>query len=132
MRKELITQVLLIVILFYTGLHLYEQQTAVSEGLRSGKDTYDWGGTTFSSIAIIVTLFSTYIGFKALSINKIGGGLLLLLSVLTSYYTIMVLVSTQIETMQEILSYFKYYIVLGLWLCVYLFFALPKLIPQKG
>lgn len=131
MRKELITQVLLIVILFYIGLHFYEQQIAVSEGLRPGSDNYDWAGTTFSITAIIATFFSAYIGYKALSVNKIGGGLLLFLSILTSCYVIMVLVSVPNETMQEILFYLKYYIVLGLWLTVYLFFALPKLMPQK-
>lgn len=123
MKKELIVQVLLMVVLFYTGLHLYEQQTSVLEGLRPGRDTYDWAGMVFSITSLVVVVFSIWVGFKEMAINKIGGVLLIGLSIAAGFHSITVLVSAPIETMGEILFYFKYYLVLGLWLSVYLFFA---------
>lgn len=127
MKKILLVQIFGMIVLFYTGLHLYEQQTAVLEGLRPDRDTYNWAGTTFSLSTMVVALLSIFTGFKTLSINKIESILLITLSLAAFLYSIMVLTTVANESMNEILYYMKFYIISGLWLGVFLFFAPSKL-----
>lgn len=121
MRRLYVINILLIVVLFYAGIHLNEEEKAYLAGLRPDGDTYDWASTAYSIFAIVCTLFSSYVALRTLSDMRWGGGLLFLLSALGLLYAIITLLSPSIYKMEDVLQIFGPYIVLGMWVNAYIF-----------
>jgi hypothetical protein len=119
MKKLFIINILLIFSLFYTGAHLNEEEKAFLAGLREGRDSYAWASFVYLIWAVFCTGFSIFVGIKIFKELRALGGLFLLLSIGALFYAISILVQTKSSTMQEVLQFFVFYIVLGMWLNLY-------------
>ena len=114
MKKLFALNILLIVSLFYTGIHLNENGQNFAAGYYPG-DNYEWAGTFYTAWAIFCTIFAVYVAYRAISVSWITGWTMLLLSVSVMIYALFVLIGSDTLPMQEVLPVFGIYIIWGMW-----------------
>lgn len=119
LRRLYLMNIFLIVVLFYTALHLREEETAILEGLRPHITSFDWASMAYASANLIGGLFALYAAWRAFAtVRRIGGGLLAL-ALLSVGYSLYILVTPTQEFMDTILVIYGPYMVLSMWMNAY-------------
>lgn len=111
--------IFLIVVLFYAGVHLNEEEKAFIAGLRPGQDSYDWATSFYAVLELVCGLYSIYVGIKTMKVMPRISAAMLLLSVIALGYSIIVLSSSTPFKMEEVLLVYGPCIVFGMWLNAY-------------
>lgn len=119
MRKLYIINILLIVILFYAGVHFNEEEKAFLAGLRPNGDSYAWAISAYAILGIICTLFAGYVGQQTFYKMRTIGAAMLLLAVIILIYSVVILMYSSGIEMQDVLLIYGPYIVIGMWLNAY-------------
>jgi len=116
LRKFYMFNIFLIVVLFYAGVHLNEEEKAFLTGLRPNQDFYDWASSFYAVFGLICSLFSIYVGIRTLPTIRPVGIALSVLSLAGFLYSIVVLVYAKTVKMEDVLLVYGPYIVIGMWL----------------
>lgn len=119
MRKLYIINIFLIVILFYAGVHLNEEEKAFLEGFRPNGDSYEWASSAYATLGCVCTVFAAYVGQKTFYRMPKIGIVMLILAIVLLAYSIATLVGEGAVQMQDMLLIYGPYIVLGMWLNAY-------------
>jgi hypothetical protein len=119
MKKLLALNILLIVTLFYTGIHLNENEKNFAAGYYPG-DNYEWAASAYAAWVVFCTIFATYVAYKAICVSRIAGWSMMLLALSVMMYAIFVSMSSDAKSMYEVLHVFGIYIILGMWINLYL------------
>ena len=126
MKKLFALNILLIVSLFYTGIHLNENEKNFAAGYYPG-DNYEWAASAYAAWVVFCMIFAFFVAYKTIRVSRIAGLLMILLSASVMIYAIFISVSSQVHSMQEILYVFGVYIILGMWVNVYMLLsAVPE------
>lgn len=116
LRKFYMINIFLIVVLFYAGVHLNEEEKAFLAGLRPNQDSYDWATSFYAILGLACSLFSIYVGARTLATIPGIGVALGVLSVVGFVYSVVVLVYAATLRMEDVLLVYGPYIVIGMWL----------------
>lgn len=119
LRKFYMFNIFLVVVLFYTGVHLNEEEKAFLAGLRPKQDSYDWATSFYAVLGLICSLFTIYVGVKTWPTMRRMGVAVGLLSLVGVIYSMVVLVYAETMKMEDVLLVYGPYIVLGMWLNAY-------------
>lgn len=119
LRKFYMVNIFLVVVLFYAGVHLNEEEKAFLAGLRPKQDSYDWATSFYAVLGLICSLFATYVGVRTWSTMRRIGVAVGLLSLGGFIYSLVVLVYAETMHMEDVLLVYGPYIVLGMWLNAY-------------
>lgn len=119
LRKFYMFNIFLVVVLFYAGVHLNEEEKAFLAGLRPQQDSYDWATSFYAILGLICSLFATYVGIRTWATMRRMGVAVGLLSLLGFIYSMVVLVYADTMRMEDVLMVYGPYIVLGMWLNAY-------------
>jgi hypothetical protein len=119
LRKFYMFNIFLFVVLFYTGVHLNEEEKAFLAGLRPKQDSYDWATSLYAVLGLVCSMFAIYVGVRTLSTMRRIGVAVGLLSLVGFIYSMVVLVYAETLRMEEVLLVYGPYIVLGVWLNAY-------------
>lgn len=119
LRKFYIVNIFLVVVLFYAGVHLNEEEKAFLAGLRPKQDSYDWATSFYAVLGIICSLFAIYVGVRTWAIMRRIGVAVGLLSLVGFIYSMVVLVYAETLRMEDVLLVYGPYIVVGMWLNAY-------------
>lgn len=119
LSKLYIANIFFIVVLFYAGVHLNEEEKAFLAGLRPSGDSYAWATSFYAGLEVMCTFFAGYVAVKTMKIMPKIGATMLLLSVIAFGYSIVVLSSSIHFKMEEVLLVYGPCIVLGMWLNAY-------------
>lgn len=116
LRKFYMVNIFLVVVLFYAGVHLNEEEKAFLSGLRPKQDSYDWATSFYAVLGLICSLFAIYVGLRTLPTMRRIGVAVGLLSLGGFIYSMVVLVYAETLRMEDVLLVYGPYIVLGMWL----------------
>lgn len=119
LRSLYLANILLIVILFYTAVHLREEEVAVLEGLRAESEAFAWSSTAYALSNLVGSIFAWYAGWRAFATLRRIGTLLLGMATIGLLYSLYILFTPNRELMDEILLVYGPYIVFSLWINVY-------------
>lgn len=119
LSKIYIANIFLIVVLFYAGVHLNEEEKAFLTGLRPNGDAYEWATSAYAILQICCLFYAAYVGGKTMQIMPRMGAAMLLLCLLGFGYSIVVLSSSTPMRMEEILLVYGPCIVFSMWLNAY-------------
>lgn len=119
LRRLYLANILLIVVLFYVGVHLREETAAIAAGLRPNGLSYDWASLSYAILATGCGLFALYVGWRTFATLRRIGGMMLGLSLFVLAYSGYVLWYASQITMTDALLLYGPYIVFSLWLNAY-------------
>lgn len=119
LRKLYMFNIFLVVVLFYAGVHLNEEEKAFLAGLRPKQDSYDWATSFYAVLGLVCSLFALYVGVRTWSIMRRIGVAVGLLSLGGFIYSLVVLVYAETLRMEDVLLVYGPYIVIGMWLNAY-------------
>lgn len=119
LRKFYMVNIFLVVVLFYAGVHLNEEEKAFLAGLRPKQDSYDWATSFYAVLGLVCSLFAIYVGVRTLPMMRRIGVAVGLLALAGFIYSMVVLVYAETMRMEEVLLVYGPYIVIGMWLNAY-------------
>jgi len=119
LRKFYMFNIFLVLVLFYAGVHLNEEEKAFLAGLRPQKNSYDWATSFYAVLGLVCSLFSIYVGVRTLPMMRRIGVAVGLLALAGFIYSMVVLVYAETMRMEEVLLVYGPYIVIGMWLNAY-------------
>lgn len=119
LRRLYLINSLLIVILFYVGIHLREEEVAFLSGLRPNQLPYDWAGVSYALLAAGCTLVALYTGWRTLVTWRRIGSVMVLLALAAFGYSVYILGWHRGMSLTKELLVYGPYIVLSLWLNAY-------------
>jgi hypothetical protein len=119
LRRLYLVNIFLIVVLFYTALHLREEETAILAGLRPHIPSFDWASMAYASANLLGGLLALYTAWRAFATVRRIGGLLLGLALLSMGYSLYILATPAQELMDTVLVFYGPYMVLSMWTNAY-------------
>lgn len=119
LRRLYLANILLVVVLFYVGVHLREEEVAFLDGLRPDQLPYEWAGLSYTVLAIGCALFALYAGWRTFATLRRIGGLMLILALAALGYSAYLLGFARTTSMTQVLLVYGPYIVFSLWLNAY-------------
>jgi hypothetical protein len=131
LRRLYLTNIFLLVVLFYTGVHLREEETAFLAGLRPKITEYDWAGMLYAASVLVGSAFALYASWRTFVTLRRIGALMLGLAIVGLFYSLYVLVSPAQELMDEVLLVYGPYVVLSLWVNAYALMLRDKEILEE-
>ena len=114
MKKWLIIQFLLIVALFYAGLHLLIEERNYLKGFYP--ESYEKAGYYLNISAFCVALTGLYVGYVVRRVDFFEGVMLALLSFLMVLYTVFLGLGEEVIRVEMMLRWVGHYIILTLFL----------------
>ena len=126
-KPLLIFSTLLFVALFYSGVHLNEEEQAFLEGLRSAaSDSYAWAITAYAVFLVLCTVVASFLMYQIDQLRTWGTKTFALLSGIVGLYGIVQLFMNLDGTMQGFLRIVGVYVVIGIWVQFYFILGDPR------
>lgn len=119
LRRLYLINSLFVVVLFYVGIHLREEQVAFLAGLRPHQLPYEWAGVSYALLAAGCALIAVYIGWRTWATWRRIGSTMLVLGGMALVYSIYILGWQRDMSLTQALLVYGPYIVLSLWLNAY-------------
>ncbi|MGH1337085.1 MAG: hypothetical protein ACRBFS_13255 [Aureispira sp.] len=131
LRRFYLTNILIILVLFYTAVHLREEEMAVLEGLRPQLASFDWASTAYALANLAGSVFALYAGWRAFAVLRRIGIILLGMASIGLFYSLYVLATPEKELMDEVLLVYGPYIVFSMWVNGYALMLKDKEILEE-
>lgn len=131
LRRLYLANIFLLLVLFYTGVHLREEEMAFLSGLRPKITDYDWAGMAYAVTILGGSLFALYTGWRTYATLRRIGVILLGLATIGVGYSLYVLASPAQELMDEELLVYGPYIVFSMWVNAYALMLRDKGIVEE-
>lgn len=123
-KTLLIISTILFVALFYSGVHLNEEEQAFLEGLRpTSSDSYAWATTAYAVFLVVCTVVASWLMYQIDQCRTWLTKVFTVVSVVVGLYGVGQLLMSVDGTMQSFLSVIGVYVVLGIWLQFYFLLA---------
>lgn len=132
LRRLYLVNIFLIVVLFYTAVHLREEEMAVLAGLRPKVSSFDWASMAYALTNLGASLVALYTGWRAFATMRRIGALILGLAIVGLGYSLYVLATPEKELMDKVLLIYGPYIVFSLWVNAYALMLRDKEILEEG
>lgn len=131
-HKFIIINILLTIVLFYTGVHFWEQEKAFLDGLRAlDRDSYNWASLFFSKMTFIFAVYACFVAVKIAAKKSFTGVFLGILAIGIVIYSLMMVSNAEQVTMEVVLPVIGIYIVGTMCLNVYTLLTIPILKIKK-
>ncbi len=131
LRRFYMANIFLLVVLFYTAVHLREEETAFLEGLRPKITEHDWAGMLYAASVLLGSLFMLYTGWRTFATLRRIGALLLGLATVGTLFSLYIFATPAQELMDEVLLVYGPYLVFSLWLNSYALMLRDKEIVEE-
>lgn len=132
LRRLYMVNIFLIVVLFYTAVHLREEEMAVLAGLRPQVVSFDWASMAYALTNLIASTVALYTGWRAFATLRRIGALIMGLAVVGLVYSLYVLATPTKELMDQVLLIYGPYIVFSLWVNAYALMLKDVEILEEG
>lgn len=119
LRRLYLINSLFIVVLFYVGIHLREEQVAFLAGFRPNALPYEWAGVSYAVLAAGCALIALYTGWRTWATWRRIGSTMLLLGGAALLYSMYILGWQRDMSLTQALLVYGPYVVLSLWINAY-------------